>query len=157
MSLGRQLIRLSETIIAGGRRENGHPKLAVMRADIETVRMTSWVSGQVRFQPHETNWRKSHRAPSKVLDFHFPARNEGSMVEGISPVPLIPPQFRPGPRASNYHILWEVDRWQPLRRTSRGRIGDPALLKHLRGDLWAVLAVWDLTEVEKAALEAGAV
>jgi hypothetical protein len=29
---------------------------------------------------------------------------------------------------------------------------DPALLRHIRGDLWAVLAVWDLTELERAVL-----
>jgi len=29
---------------------------------------------------------------------------------------------------------------------------DPALIRHIRGDLWAVLAVWDLTELERAVL-----
>lgn len=28
--------------------------------------------------------------------------------------------------------------------------GDPLLLKHLAGTLYAVLAVWDLTELERA-------
>jgi hypothetical protein len=29
---------------------------------------------------------------------------------------------------------------------------DPALLKHIGGDLYAVLAVWNLTELERAVL-----
>ncbi|MGH3300400.1 MAG: hypothetical protein ACRDOK_01755 [Streptosporangiaceae bacterium] len=29
---------------------------------------------------------------------------------------------------------------------------DPALLRWIRGDLWAVVAQWDLTELERAVL-----
>jgi hypothetical protein len=29
---------------------------------------------------------------------------------------------------------------------------DPALLRHIRGDLWVVLAVWDLTDLERLVL-----
>jgi hypothetical protein len=29
---------------------------------------------------------------------------------------------------------------------------DPALLRHIRGDLWAVLAVWNLTDLERYVL-----
>jgi hypothetical protein len=34
---------------------------------------------------------------------------------------------------------------------------DPALLRHVRGDLWAVLATWDLTELERLVLTQRAV
>lgn len=30
--------------------------------------------------------------------------------------------------------------------------GDPALLKHMGGDLYAILAVWDLSPLERAVL-----
>ena len=40
-----------------------------------------------------------------------------------------------------FHVLWEVESWTPEPPR------DPALLRHLRGDLWSVLAVWDLTEL----------
>ena len=156
LSIGRQLIRLTDTLRAGGRREKGYPKLAIMRADIETVEMDSWPSGRTRYRPYEPRWNApQHQAASKVLSFEMGEYN-GNSVEGICAVPPVPPQFRPNGHARNYHILWEVARWGPVRRSvTRARVGDPALLKHLRGDLWAVLAVWDLTEVEKAALEAG--
>jgi len=168
LSLGRQLIRLSDSMAAGGRRERGFPKLAIMRADIETCEMQSWSSGRTRYRPHRADWRDpEHRAASKVMSFEM-GEYEGNTIAGISTVPIIPPEFRPRGALSNYHILWEVDRWAPLPKPQitrsggrimrgGGRLGDPALLRHLRGDLYAVLAVWDLTEVEKAALDMGAV
>jgi hypothetical protein len=44
------------------------------------------------------------------------------------------------------HVLWEVERWELVPPT------DPALIRHIRGDLWAVLATWDLTEIERHVL-----
>jgi hypothetical protein len=62
-------------------------------------------------------------------------------------VPLIPPRFRPSPRRLRHcHILWEVEQWTMTAPH------DPALLRHVCGDLWAVLAVWDLTELERLVL-----
>jgi hypothetical protein len=48
-------------------------------------------------------------------------------------------------------VLWEAD-WKvhPVPP------GDPALLKHIGGDLYAVVAVWDLTPLEQAVLAARA-
>lgn len=61
-------------------------------------------------------------------------------------VPTIPPALRHALRG--YVILWEAD-W-----TVGAMIppGDPALLKHLGGDMYALLAVWDLTPLERAVL-----
>lgn len=61
-------------------------------------------------------------------------------------VPLIPPALRPASDFKNFFILWEAE-WQPDVAPK-----DPALLKHVGGDLYAVLAVWDLTELERAVL-----
>jgi hypothetical protein len=60
-------------------------------------------------------------------------------------VPTVPPLLRPRHKLSGYTILWEAD-W-----TNEAPV-DPALLKHLGGDLYAVVAVWDLTELERAVL-----
>ena len=67
-----------------------------------------------------------------------------------SMVPNVPPKFRPARSTTlaTYHVLWEVDEWKKTPRPP----GDPALLKHLRGDLWIVLATWDLTPLEQAVL-----
>jgi hypothetical protein len=45
-------------------------------------------------------------------------------------------------------LLWEAD-W----KVARAPLGDPAILVPLHGDLFAVAYTWDLTEVEKRALE----
>ena len=59
-------------------------------------------------------------------------------------VPIVPPQFRPAGSLKRYFILWEAD-WEEVPR-------DPMLLRYLGGDLFAVLAVWDLTEIERTVL-----
>jgi hypothetical protein len=60
-------------------------------------------------------------------------------------VPLIPPNLRPTETAlRNYHVLWEAE-WETVP-------ADPLLLRHLTGSLYAVLAAWDLTPLERAVL-----
>ena len=55
-------------------------------------------------------------------------------------VPLIPPRHRPSQRrVRGFHILWEVEAWTPTPSK------DPALVRHIRGDLWSVVATWDLS------------
>jgi len=61
-------------------------------------------------------------------------------------VPIIPGYLRPKRGLQNYHILWEAE-W------SRGVPVDPYLLRRIgQGDLWLVVAAWELTEVERAAM-----
>lgn len=59
-------------------------------------------------------------------------------------VPIIPANLRPAKALHRYVILWEAD-WEAVPV-------DPMLLRHLHGDLYVVLAVWDLTPVERAVL-----
>jgi hypothetical protein len=54
--------------------------------------------------------------------------------------------LRPKATLEHFHILWEAV-WQPHTAPR-----DPMLLKHLGGVFYAVVAVWDLTELERAAL-----
>lgn len=77
----------------------------------------------------------------------FPAsRNHRTMLARF--VPLIPLKFRPKTGIANYHILFEAE-WERVVPK------DPLLLRRLgAADLWLVVAAWDLTEVEQAALAA---
>ncbi len=67
-------------------------------------------------------------------------------------VPIVPPRHRPRLNAdlSKLAVLWEVDEWTWMDSPRPSR--DPALLQHVGGDIYAVLATWDLSELERLVL-----
>jgi hypothetical protein len=68
-------------------------------------------------------------------------------------VPIVPPKHRPGNgrfHLGSYLVLWEVDEW--TWSVSPPPPGDPALLRHVAGDIYAVLATWDLSPLERLVL-----
>lgn len=147
------IVSLRAVIERGGQHENGMPRLAVARADTERVYAEVGWDGGVHFA--DTQWRVRNARSLRMvgtagLHLQFPAGTleappKRLTVRGETLVPLIPPQYRPK-KLRTHHVLFEVDEWRAVAPV------DPALLKHLGGDLWAVLAVWDLTEVERLAL-----
>lgn len=179
---GRRVIELSKAIAAAGvtRIDNclgsywddgRHeisvdvlaPALAVTRADARSCWIEPLLAGnRVRFQADGWQWdrrRVDELIVENVFDVEVEVnlaelaydRNERAAVVGMrlkAMAPTIPPPLRPPHHLRNYHLLWEAE-W-----TVGSMIppGDPALLKHLGGDLFAVLAVWDLSPLEKAAL-----
>jgi hypothetical protein len=66
-------------------------------------------------------------------------------------VPLVPPKHRPARGLGGHHVFWEVDEWRWSMLPPPPR--DPALLRHVGGDIYAVLATWELTELERLVLE----
>lgn len=152
LAQGKQLIRLTETITAGGVDEEGKPRLAIARADENRITFERSSQGAVTYTP---GWMGNR--PIRAADRRF-ALPDGTLPDGnwISAgqwealLPIIPPRFRPAHAAlDGFHVLWEAV-WTRNRRRAPG---DPALLKHIGGDLYAVLAVWDLTDLERAVLE----
>jgi hypothetical protein len=151
---GTGVLSLKAAIIRGGFDEQHRPKLAIARADENWVRLYNRYRGGLGFCGERIvgEWNHTHHAESRcawVQDV-VPADAQGFRfdVPGASAmVPLIPPQYRPAADLSNYHLLWEAE-W----RNAPPR--DPALLKYLGGELYAVLAVWDLTELERLVLGA---
>jgi hypothetical protein len=76
----------------------------------------------------------------------FPGNTSWRNAEAI--VPIVPLGERPKRALANYHILWEAE-W------TKAVPIDPFLLRRIgKSDMWLVLAMWDLTEVERAALTA---
>lgn len=156
---GLPVIMLSEVISAGGWFGDGLPRLAVARADTErvTVEVNPWWSNYsnsrwvLQFLDDAGSTLRAAHVGRHGVQVQVAApveqvarrRSRGSTV-----VPIIPPRFRPRRQArlKGLHVLWEVERWDPTPPV------DPALLRHIRGDLWAVLAVWDLTPLERAVL-----
>lgn len=142
---GTPLIKLSEVIEAGGFDSKHLPRLAVCRADFKWCEVSS-SDGRLVF--HEWYGRTSYAtAPMgkpKVITLAVPSASWRAPTSKAM-VPIIPAHLRPIAALHNYTILWEAE-W------SLTAPKDPALLKHVGGDLYAVLAIWDLTEIERAVL-----
>jgi len=155
---GLPVISLSKAFDIAGFHPTGLPKLAIVRADAKKV----WVEvsdrrggdGGTHMVFSDGQWNRNRGAlvgKNTVQVDTTVSREAGSSGSrrwrGETIVPLIPPRHRPKrSRIGNFHILWEVDQWTPAPPV------DPALLRHIRGDLWSVLAVWDLSPLEQLVL-----
>jgi hypothetical protein len=147
---GLTVISLPRTVAAGGFHENGLPRIAVIGAEATTC-FARWDGTDVVFADHD-DWRanrgamvNAHSVRVSLAGDDVPARNW--RVAGSALVPLVPPAHRISPRRMRHcHILWEVEQWAMVAPR------DPALVRHIRGDLWAVLSVWDLTDLERMVL-----
>lgn len=156
MVKGLPIIELSKSVQAGGFFDDGLPKIAVASA----VGRDCWVR-------RESGWSRAsadyiYSIKSADFDQNRGARiNENTVRVTVSEppepkrqtwsahtlMPIIPPEHRPNQnRLHLFHILWEVEAWEPVAPR------DPALLKHIGGDLWEVVAMWDLTDLERAVL-----
>lgn len=159
---GRALIDLDETMRAAGVDEvTKLPKLAVVRADFKQVflRMVRWGDRDVRDSAimagvlDYTRDRVKTAAGTARFDFPtgtFPVSEtpRGWMDTHSAPVPLIPPQLRPADAYRNYFILWEVKEWKRVAPL------DPLLLTHIQGHIFAVVAQWDLSPIERLVMNA---
>jgi hypothetical protein len=145
LAQGNQIINLRDVIAGGGLDLKGYPTLAVARADWQRVRVEQFSDGSLRFTTAR-NWGRVTKANSLTFPQEtFPRRTYTVIpTDGHTVVPIIPPQYRPKFSLANYHILFEAD-WKAVPK-------DPALLKDLGDGLYAVLAVWDLTEIERTVL-----
>jgi hypothetical protein len=145
LAQGRLVIKALESITTGGVDEHGLPKLAIARADAKICHLSMHGNGAATMAMS----RRTSRGLTTT--FTFPAKSFGGdagwrNAEAI--VPQAPLHLRPKRAMQNYHCMFEAD-W------TKAPPSDPFLLRRLgKGDLWVVLAMWDLTEVEKAALKA---
>lgn len=149
---GGRVLNLVEVFKQTGLNDQGQPRLAIARADWGQVHFTPrvdfsgnwWISGAGGFG-FNTRWnnratRQGVVLPSGTFDDKKLIRNSLR-----SPVPHVPPEFRPPFALSNYHILFEVKEWQAYPV-------DPFLLKRISGYLYVVMAEWELTELEAMVL-----
>jgi hypothetical protein len=160
MAEGKTLISLRRTIDAGGLNEQGLPALAVTRATAEWCYLgLAWheyyrheAGLQVTFSESENPPASARHVVRRVRGVfgeqheQVPERLPRFSVRAM--VPIVPPALRPARGLGRYHILWEVERWERAPRPP----GDPALLRQIAGDLYAVVATWDLTELEQLVL-----
>lgn len=163
---GTPLIRLSETLQLGGVAKKGMrntsdvtvPKLAVYRAD----KPFAWTNGVHRDGSLVIAGKQTHSRLNRKDVLRFDAGsfdvlpdtdqlgwNWGTGDYRLNALtPNIPPPLRPRTALRNWFVLWEAE-WKVAPGPPPG---DPALLKHIGGDLFAVHAVWDLTPLEQAVL-----
>lgn len=165
LARGQQLIRLSDTLRAGGSTivtgrprwnrqqlvETRVPRLAVIRADA-TMCFTQGIDNDggcllTADKPNGELSANNRRDRFQIADETFERTERGVWITFRAIVPNVPPPLRPAHSLKGYMILWEAEWSQhPIPP------GDPALLKHIGGDLYAVVAIWDLTELEQAVL-----
>jgi hypothetical protein len=149
IAAGRMVIQALESVRLAGQGDGGFPKLALSRADQKVQRAVVRYDGSAVMSP--SLWGRRRQAAARATAFDWPARTFPMLTaktgwQGEALVPLVPLPLRPKRGLANYHVLWEAE-W------SRAIPHDPLLLRRLgAGDLWLVLAQWDLTEVERAAL-----
>lgn len=137
-----RLIDVSMAFKETGLNELGQPKLAIAQAD--------WVNVYFQrrtFRQYRGSWESRKRAdyihiPEDCLNTSI---GVGRVAQIMSPVPHIPPGLRPKYKLSNYHILFEVEKWQEYPV-------DPFLLKRVHGWIFAIIAEWDLTPLEQRIL-----
>jgi hypothetical protein len=149
LAKGLTVIDLLGVMKRSGLREDGFPKFAIARSHAKQVWCSVSSDGRVRFSI-ESQW-DSH----KLTSISFPADtmprfrwDAQRKTDAETLVPIVPPRLRPKFSLEGYFTFWEVESWTLLPPR------DPMLLKHLGGWLYAVLAVWDLTDLERAVLGA---
>ena len=145
MSQGHQLLDVGPVIHDSPIGDDGNPCLAICRADQKYVQAIRWTDGVTFYWGKAIGtWGMNHAATRSQLRFACPGmKRDSSDARGV--VPAIPPRLRPKGSLTRFHLLWEVEDWQTVP-------GDPLLLRHLQGTLYAVLAQWDLTKLEQAVL-----
>lgn len=174
---GRRIIRLTEVLAAGGVDEMGRPRIAIASARAAFCWLALGWRGEYVADPTAKNGQRYvsryNGACSFRVDPDYRPRYSTSgdlhrqvdVPRGTLPndtleassgrgnyryramVPNVPPRHRPARGLAQCHILfeaeWAIDPIPPV---------DPALVRHLGGDLWVVFAEWDLTELERAVL-----
>jgi hypothetical protein len=184
LSEGLGVINPRAAILKAGLDADNRPKIAICRADQETVYFKRDTNERDAYfsADHNRVLRPLKSDIANRLQFHFPA---GTLPLGLTPrtvpvnnakgefvwnrrefprgyfdtvkaaVPIVPPEHRPiGSALNQYCILWEVEKWEALPRPQWAP-GDPMLLKPLgQTGLYAVMAHWDLTDIEKMVLGA---
>ena len=157
LSRGNVIIRAIESIKTAGVNEKALPRLALAPATATACHIQRQRDGSMIMGPNDDFWRarkNQYRFPEETFTFPYgsfppaPWQKDGRDYRSAhrALLPIIPVDLRPRRALENYHVLWEAE-WERIPPR------DPYLLRRIgKADLWLVVAHWDLTEVERAAL-----
>jgi hypothetical protein len=148
---GTPLVNISDVFAQAGLGADLRPKLAIARADRRQVAVTITASMLSFHAFNRDSWRENGSETLwRRIMYQHPDHTHATT--GYALIPMIPADVRPRDALDRCFVLWEVEHWadRPVRsRPDR----DPYLLKHIIGDLYAVIAEWDLTELERAIMQ----
>ena len=164
MKHGGKIIDIHKAIANAGLNDKGRPLIAIVRADAKICYLTKLREGSAVYSGQIPPRWGNQVARKSYGEIAMPPKTfKWIPKEGQSPryahdhdnklktmVPLIPPAImidKVSYALRNYHILWEVESWDLVPPV------DPMLLKRLNGNLFCVLATWDLTELERAIIK----
>lgn len=150
LARGRKVIDLNQVAESTGLDAQGLPRIAVCRAGQRFVYYRRIRDGRPEFTTREyryggIDWHTAYYRVrlSSTLDWPVKEQTRGRYQRAL--VPEVPPELQPKGRLGGYHVLFEPE-WKPTPPV------DPLLLRHIGSSLYVVLAQWDLTDVERAAL-----
>jgi len=163
LSEGRKILDIYEVFKQSGVNERGEPKLAISPANSKTIIFEKLPLGSGTFTEHD-RWSKANKSDVHLPTNTFPIWNEEengrmkSIYDIPTPrtfieakVPIIPAHILPEGDLKNYYILFEVKEWFEPKKAIFAK-GDPYLLKRINENAFALLAEWDITDVEAAIL-----
>jgi hypothetical protein len=151
LAAGTPIVHVTDVIRQAPRDAQGRPLIAIARADRRHLAF-SWHGHQACFDTRA----RSDRVPNESLLFlrirmgDWPG--ESRWLQGYALVPMVPPHAVAAARGRTnlreHIVMWEVERWadRPIQAQPDR---DPLLLRRVHGDLFAVVAQWDLTELER--------
>lgn len=160
LAQGKVVIKAIESVKLAGLNAKGLPNLALGPATAAACHIRRNLDGSMVMAPDDNFWRSRHESRRYRFaqeTFTFPRETFSTYVidgktyrnghsEHRAMTPIVPIHLRPKRGIENYHVLWEAE-WERVVPK------DPYLLRRIgKGDLWLVVAHWDLTEVERAAL-----
>ncbi len=149
---GEQIVDVVSTVRKAGIDDKLRlPRLAICKADIEKVCFTTGERARTEPSP----WRSAPRGEehSVVPASAYPAEvtndawrtGQRLPTSATALVPSVPTTLRPDD-LSKYYILWEAE-WSAAAPV------DPLLLSRVNRTMFAVVAQWDLTQLEQRILE----
>lgn len=160
LAAGRLVIKAIESVAKAGLKtegvDAGFPKLALVRADAPTCKVEMRGNGGALMHagdtvPRSRGWQQGGGTQQSANVFVFAGGTFSGPLprarwSGEAITPMVPIHMRPKRALQNYHILFEAE-WTKIAPV------DPFLLRRIgRSDLWAVCAMWELSEVERAVL-----